>query len=132
NIDPLDKIRIIVEPGETVNLPFGGGTTVVPGGSIPLDEIYQDSTSIMCAPGTSDRGIQEGYHRGNRVMIRTCAVDGLPDVTGGEFGSSILVNSRVSQNIASMISAMKSDGITPEAVDGFRTMRQQQILWNQF
>jgi hypothetical protein len=118
----------------------GSTTGTVPtdtaGSTLDMANIFQPSDNISCAPGTKDLGIQDGYHEGQVVKIRICAVptihstsqesnDGF-GVIGADGG--VVVNSRVSGAVLAMAAAAKASGITLTANSGFRTMSHQQSL----
>jgi hypothetical protein len=114
-------------------------TTTTAGDTADLSTAFDDSTSIACAAGTKDLGIQDGYRDGQVVKIRVCAVSNLPStseesnngygVTGA--GGNVVVNSRVSGAVYAMAQAASKDGIPLMASSGFRTMQHQQALFAQ-
>jgi len=111
-------------------------TTAPTSGPIDMANLFKDSTSIACASGTKDLGIQDGYHAGTLVKIRICAVSNLPGtgqeslngfgVTGA--GGNTVVNSRVSGQVFAMAAAMKQAGLNITTSSAFRTMAHQQSL----
>ncbi len=97
--------------------------------------LYDDSSSVACADGTTDVGIQTGYHAGNPVNIRLCALPGLKSSSpeSGDSGISgadgrALVNSRVSEQYLHLIQAAAKGGTTMYAVSSFRSMAHQQVV----
>jgi hypothetical protein len=102
------------------------------GATIDMSHLFDDSTSIACAPGTKDAGTDDGYHDGQKVKIRLCEIPNL--ATSGEENQSghAILNSRVSGAVFSMIKAAKDAGVTLSANSSFRTMSHQQQLWAQY
>jgi LAS superfamily LD-carboxypeptidase LdcB len=98
--------------------------------------LFDDSTNVQCAPNTKDLGTQDGYHAGQKVKIRICAVSNLPSSSSesrGQFGVSgadgkAVVNSRASGAVYAMVEAAKKAGVNLEASSAFRTMAHQQAL----
>lgn len=99
-------------------------------------KIYEDSTGVKCAKNTKDLGIQDGYHGGQKVRIRICAVNnftGTGAESAGGFGVSgasgkAVVNARVSGAVFAMVAAAREDGVSLVASSAFRTMAHQQAL----
>lgn len=130
------------------NVAFGGAAaatdstgadadpTTDPGVTVDTANLYKDSTSVKCAEGTKDLGVQDGYTNGQKVRIRICAVSNLPGTgqeSSGGFGVSgadgkTVVNSRVSGAVYAMADAAKKDGIDLQTSSAFRTMAHQQSL----
>lgn len=116
-----------------------GASTTTTGSAADLSTAFGDSTSIACAAGTKDLGIQDGYHDGQVVKIRVCAVSNLPStseesnngygVTGAD--GNVVVNSRVSGAVYALAQAAAKDGVPLMAASGFRTMQHQQALFAQ-
>ena len=103
-----------------------GGTAA--DATIDTAHLYEDSTSIKCAAGTTDAGIQEGYVSYNKVMIQTCSIPGtLDDDENLSSPREMVVNSRVSGAWLALINDMKSKlGInTVDINSSFRTMDMQ-------
>jgi hypothetical protein len=112
------------------------------GATIDMAKLFEDSSTVACGAGTRDlgaQGIQDGYHGGELVKIRLCAVPDIPcqnqecrQLGGGE----ALVNARVSGAVAAMAKAAKEDpdGAGPSqpvqlyANSSFRTMAHQRSL----
>lgn len=120
----LDINNTIDEP---VSSGSSGGATA--DATIDVANLYNDSTSINCAAGTTDAGIQDGYTDGSLVKIRTCKIPGTLD--NDENLSSpreATVNSRVSGAWLALINEMKT--ATGESTIGvassFRTMAMQE------
>lgn len=112
------------EPDDTGNAAAAPAATA--GAEIDLDQLYNDSTSIQCAPGTTDAGLETGYKDGNPIPIRLCELPNTSDVERG--GGPGLANSRVSGAAYAMFEKMKQDlglDIVP-LNDSFRTMAQQE------
>ncbi len=109
--------------------------TEAAGSTIDTTTLKSDSTSVSCAPGTKDLGVADGYSSGNKVPIRVCAVESVPetgdlsDVPGA--GGKLVVNSRVSGIIVKMVDDAKAAGISSiTAAEGFRSMARQTYLFN--
>jgi len=102
-----------------------------------MDDLYKSSVDISCANGTKDLGVQDGYHDGQKVEIRVCGVESVPEtgdlstVKGAD--GKLIVNSRLSAFYVDLIKDAKSagaGGIT--AQEGFRTMARQEELKAQY
>jgi hypothetical protein len=126
--------------GFTVNSSPDDTLPTVPSGStVNLGDVFKNSTSIACAPGTKDLGLQDGYSGGSPVKIRICAVSNIAsssEESNGGFGvknaaGKLVVNSRVSGAVYAMAQAAKEDGVTLAASSGFRTMAHQTSLYEQ-
>ena len=121
---------------------FGGfdaiGPPVTPGGPGIVGNIFADSTSVACAPGTIDVGIQDGYHGGTLTKIRLCALTNLTSSSAESTPGSAyyiknanglaLVNSRVSAAVFAMVNDAKNSHISVSANSSFRTMAHQKAL----
>jgi hypothetical protein len=111
-------------------------STTTAGTSFDTGPLFNDSTSVACAAGTNDLGIQDGYHNGQLVKIRICAIPNLPSTSeesNGGYGISgangkAIVNSRVSGAVLAMVQAAAKGGVTLAANSSFRTMEHQQAL----
>ena len=100
------------------------GTNSTAGATIDMENLYNDSTSVACAPGTNEVRNDTGYRKGNPVPVKLCA---LPDTNDSGKGPA-LVNSRASGAALAMFDQMKQDlGITGtlQFNDSFRTMQDQ-------
>ncbi len=114
-------------------------TTSTAGSSVDLSTVFDDSSSVACAGGTKDLGIQDGYHNGQVVKIRVCAVSDLPSTSeesNGGYGvtgadGNAVVNSRVSGAVYALAQAAAKDNLPLIAASGFRTMQHQQALFAQ-
>ena len=105
---------------------------------VAASSVFSDSTAIPCAPGTTDLGVHDGYHRKIRVRIRLCAVNDLigtrsesvpssPYYVRGANGHAV-VNSRVSKAAQTMVQAMRAAGLEPTSFSSYRSMKHQQDL----
>ncbi len=74
-----------------------------------VGSLNQDSTSVACAPGTIDKGNQDGYKNGVKIPIKLCAIPGTYGYADSSYGNLIVVNSRVSGAALAMINKLKSD-----------------------
>lgn len=119
----------------------GGGAgagTANPGGIV--GDVYETSVDIACATGTKDVGIADGYHSGELIKIRLCAIPDFPSgssesVPGSQFyvegaDGNALVNSRVSGAMLSMTKDAAAAGTNLAAGSSFRTMAHQTALYN--
>lgn len=112
------------------------GTTSAAGVDIDQEHLFEDSTSVACAPGTEDAGIADGYTGGNLVKIRRCAIPGMQSggkddtgvISGSYSGGFVTVNSRISGAVLAMYTAAKNDGVELGARSAFRSMANQQSL----
>lgn len=97
-------------------------TSSVAGATVDEANLFNDSTSVACAPGTDDAGLNTGYNQGNPIPIRLCSIPGTVDT-----GHPGYVNSRASGAALAMFNQMKSDlGLTTITLnDSFRTYEQQ-------
>ncbi len=100
---------------------------------IDLNTLNDPSDKIACAEGSRDIGVQDGYHGGQKVKVRVCALDNVPE-TGdlsplpGANGK-LLVNSRLSAFYVQLVKDAKDSGVTGiSAGEGFRTMARQREL----
>ncbi|MDO8336605.1 MAG: M15 family metallopeptidase [Candidatus Saccharibacteria bacterium] len=100
---------------------------------ISMADLYESSEDIACADGSKDLGVQDGYHAGEKVKIRVCALDDVPetgelsDVSGSD--GKLVVNSRVSAVVIKMVKDAKDDGVNPiTGAEGFRSMKRQEYL----
>ncbi|HWT39969.1 MAG TPA: M15 family metallopeptidase, partial [Dongiaceae bacterium] len=96
-------------------------------GSTTVDEanLFNDSTSIACAPGTEDAGNDTGYNQGKPIPIHLCK---LPNTYLTDKNTPGLVNARASGVALAMFDQMKKDlGLSTVALnDSFRTMAEQE------
>lgn len=112
------------------------------GVTVDQANMYKDSSAVDCAPGTTDLGIQDGYHDGALVKIKVCSIPGFKssasesglDPTYGIVGANgnVIVNSRVSGAWLALFTAAKSDGVTLSSESSFRSNEKQRSLWFQF
>lgn len=116
------------------NGPVGPAATALPpaaGPTTPVGDVFADSTDVPCAPGTTDAGITEGWHKTTSgktsVKIKLCTVGSLPS-SGQEDGGRARVNSRVSGAVVAMVAAAKEMGIPLTTISSFRSMPLQQKL----
>jgi hypothetical protein len=119
---------------------YAGGSSApssAAGGTIDQAHIYEDSTSVACAAGTTDAGVEQGYYNGKEVDVRLCTIpntiDNGPDGNNG----LIRVNSRVSGAFLSLTQAFISSGKNPYGdkvrfADSFRSMAAQRQVYAQY
>ena len=113
-------------------------TSETAGAEVDMANIFKDSSSVACAQNTKDLGLQDGYHAGNKVRIRICAIPNLKSSgseSNGQFGvtgadGGAVVNSRVSGAVYAMAESAKKDGLVLTATSSFRSMAHQQQLCN--
>ena len=102
------------------------GTNSTAGATIDMENLYKDSTSVACAPGTENVRDDTGYKDGNPVPVKLCA---LPNTSeSGKPGGKGLANSRVSGAAYAMFEKMKTD-LGKDSIplnDSFRTMQDQE------
>jgi hypothetical protein len=94
--------------------------------AIDLTTIYQDSSSVACAAGTTDEGIQDGYYNSQLVKIHTC---GVPNIVAQPSEGKTIVNARVSGAFYAMGQAGRADGVPLYSESSFRTEAQQEALF---
>ena len=98
-----------------------------------VNSLYESSENISCAPGTTDLGVQDGYHDYKKIKIRVCAVKSVPETgdtsTVPGANGKLVVNSLVSAAVVKMFEDARKDGVSGISVsEGFRTMARQQEL----
>ena len=113
-------------------------TTTDPG--IIVGDPYTDSTSVPCAAGTRDIGIQDAYAEGRVFKAKLCSLSnmtssGQADKPGSQFSTPggdghAIVNSRVSGAWFKLVNDAKAAGVNLSASSSFRSMPHQQSLWN--
>ena len=98
---------------------------------IDIANIYNDSTGIACAPGTTDAGVEVGYNNSVATPVRLCNI---PNATVSGKNSPIQVNSRVSGAFLSLINAYMTDKKVSSltVADSFRSMAEQQAAWAKY
>lgn len=112
--------------------------TTTAGASIDQAHIYDDSTGIACAAGTTDVGVEQGYVSGREVNIRLCSIPNTIDYGYDTKGKGpIRVNSRVSGAVLAMINAFIASpanrfGATLHVSDSFRSMPGQTAAFAQY
>jgi hypothetical protein len=89
--------------------------------------VFGDSTSVPCAPGTTDLGVHDGYHSSIRIRVRLCAVNYISNGRVGASGHAI-VNSRVSAAVQAIVRDMKAAGLSVVAASSYRSMDHQRDL----
>lgn len=104
--------------------------SAVAGASIDMDNLYEDSTGVACAPNTIDKGTNTGYTNGRAFQIRICALPNSDEPSKPD--GMALVNSRVSGAAYAMLEKMKSDiGVSKiPFVDSYRSPEEQQSAIN--
>jgi hypothetical protein len=115
------------------------GSSETAGSSIVGDP-YTDSSSVACAPGTDDLGMNEAYNEGQKFTVRLCSLPNLPsngqaDNSGGRWSTQgakgfAIVNSRVSGAWFMLVNDAKTAGINLTVNSSFRSMPHQQALFN--
>ncbi len=112
--------------------PDSSSTTTQPA-SITTDQasLYQDSTNVACADGTTDAGTDVGYDNGQAINIRLCSIPGTID---SSFSNQPMhVNSRVSGAFLALIQSMgAATGSPVHVTSSFRTMAEQIKIFNSY
>lgn len=112
----------------------GSGATSAAGATIDMAHAFEDSTSVGCAPGTTEIRNDTGYNNGQPIPIKLCSIPGtLQGPSDGTFppgkaGAPGMVNSRASGAALAMFTQMKTDlglGSVP-LNDSFRTYAEQE------
>lgn len=108
------------------------------GGSI-IGDPYTDTTSVACATGTKDIGLQDAYVSGRMFKSRMCSVSNIPssgqaDNPGSQYSTpgaegKAIVNSRVSGAWYKLAEDAKAAGINFSVGSSFRSMAHQQSLF---
>lgn len=106
-------------------------TTSAADATIDQAHIYDPSTSIACAAGTTDAGVAQGYRNGVEIDIRICSIPNTVDTSAGKNNLPIRVNSRISGatlGLTKALAASPANGGRPvlRVADSFRTMANQQ------
>jgi hypothetical protein len=101
------------------------------GATIDQAHIYDDSSNIACAAGTTDAGINQGYLNGKEVNIRLCSIPNTVDYGYSTKGKGPMrVNSRISGAMLALVTAFMASpanrfGTPFHISDSFRTMSDQ-------
>lgn len=112
----------------------GSGATSAAGATIDMAHAFEDSTSVGCAPGTTEIRNDTGYNNGQPIPIKLCSIPGtIQGPSDGTFppgkaGAPGMVNSRASGAALAMFTQMKTDlglGSVP-LNDSFRTYAEQE------
>jgi hypothetical protein len=128
------------DSGSSATSTASGSCGTPAGTTIDTSTIFQDSSNVPCASGTRDVGIQTGYHAGQPIQIRLCALPNLPS-TGQESNSGnsyyvqgangdAIVNAMVYGAFEALVTAAQNAVIPMHANSTFRTMAHQQDLCN--
>ncbi|MDZ7744473.1 MAG: D-alanyl-D-alanine carboxypeptidase family protein [Candidatus Saccharibacteria bacterium] len=96
----------------------------------PDEAIVGDTSDQPCASGTDDLGTATGYNNGDAYTIRLCSIPGFTSEWPGE--EFIRINSTVSGNWLNLFQAARTDGIDLQAVNSFRSMERQQVLYDRY
>ena len=136
NSEELSNFRVYTMDkaiNETLDEDLGkvGTDTTTPTDVIPSPDIstlYDDSTYVECAAGTTDAGIGQGYDNGTAKNIHLCS---LPNTLNAGDGHEVKVNARVSASFFALMEQLKvREGTDKVKVfDGYRTMAQQEYFW---
>lgn len=105
----------------------GGAATSTAGATVDESQIYLDSTSVGCAPGTTEVRNDTGYNQGTPYPIKLCSLPNTYETDSSKGGRPGMVNSRASGAAYAMFEAMKKDlGKDRIALnDSFRTNAEQ-------
>ncbi len=101
--------------GYEVNAGTAPTTNTEADADLPIEIVQGD---IPCPVGT-DQGVQDGYQGGDLRRIKICEVRGT------------LVYAGVAENFDRMIAAAQAAGVNISGGPGFRTMAQQQALYDE-
>jgi hypothetical protein len=120
---------------DTVNSKTNAAPLATADATIDQAHVFDDSTSIACAAGTTDAGITQGYHNGTEINIRLCSIPGTADENHGN--QLIRVNSRMSGATLGITKALAASpankGRTDLKVsDSFRSMQEQQSAFLEY
>ncbi|MES2630728.1 MAG: M15 family metallopeptidase [Patescibacteria group bacterium] len=103
-------------------------TTSVAGATIDMDALFKDSTSIGCAPGTTEIRNDMGYNGGVEIPVKLCAMPNTYETDPRKGGAPGTVNSVASGAAYAMFEEMriflKVDRIGLN--DSFRTYAEQE------
>ena len=104
----------------------GSSTGVAADATIDMANIYEDSTTVSCAEGTDDAGVDRGFRDKVEIPVQLCSIPNTDQA-----GSPIRVNSRISGAINALVIKLKTDlGLTTvKFADSFRTMEGQEHAW---
>lgn len=109
----------------------GNGSGVPATATIDIAHLYEDSTNVGCAAGTTDAGIADGYTGGQLVKINTCFIPNTTNTddtnSANKIGEPMRVNSRVSGAYLVLVNALReSTGNKILSVESsFRTPEMQ-------
>ncbi len=118
--------------------PNGSNTDATAGATIDQAHLYEDSTTIACAAGTTDSGTERGYDNGNEIGVRLCVLPNTIDEAHA--GQPAKVNSRVSGAYLAMTTALynssasdkEKQGGKLKVADSFRTNQDQQVAFARY
>jgi len=106
-------------------------TTSTSSANIPSSALYQDSTNLTCAPGTTDAGAAVGYFNMQAINVRLCEIPGTVDASSSN--QPMKVNARVSGAFLSLVGAMGSATGSPVKIaSSFRTMAEQEAAYKKY
>jgi D-alanyl-D-alanine dipeptidase len=119
----------------TVTTTTASTPTVSGDGVVPIGPVYEDSTSIACAEGTIDLGVDNNaYHDGVKTSARICEIPNIDCTSSRSFSSNghIVLNSRVSGAFYALgqryIDTHGGSRLT--ATESYRSMERQTYFWN--
>lgn len=122
---------------DRTHLEGGAGGAAAPaaaaGATIDMAHLYDPSDTVGCAPGTNDDGIADGYTDGKKVKIRLCEIPNFPVTNSStQKNGHAVINSRASGAVLAMVTAAKQAGVNMSADNTFRTMSEQEVLWDRY
>lgn len=127
------KVKVTVQPKQTAEK--ASSPTTSGEGQKPIGKVSDDSTSVACATGTVDLGINDNaYLNGKRISVRLCEVPNIECTSTKSFSSNghIVVNSRVSGAYYALGERYKSQhsGSRLRATESFRTNERQEYFYH--
>lgn len=102
------------------------------------EQLYGNSASIACPAGTTDLGVGQGGHNGDRVPIRLCSITGTvctgSDCGAGELNGKargeVILNSVVAPFFMQWLTEVRAQGVNPLFNSSYRTWATQERLWD--
>jgi hypothetical protein len=104
-----------------------GGASSTADATIDMEHLFEDSTSVACAAGTTEVRNDDAYNRGTKIPVKLCSI---PNTSN----EGAIVNSRASGAVNALIQKMRTDlGYDSIPINSsFRTMADQQAAWDHY